>query len=422
MKIKKRNLLCIKKKENLDLGHLLLYKPYKNILLNFEKLMTDPRFIEFDPVSRVFSGLESVSEDIKHYYESLLGVTSYYQASKGGRGKYIEKKLSSIIETCSLDIKLSELPTWLTYPLIHRKKGIFTLEELSSEEKSILRKSEWDWLGDKEDDETIDLGSILENKVIFIELKNRIDSGGTAARREIWNKKFKTLLILFSNTKKKIYRKGTQYLSLIELFKNFGIKNIEIYIGILFDTKGNPATRQSDKDYGFYSSNEEGYKDLRKLAISLHNVEIQKENSDTLTLTMNIKGFEDITLTFASIYGNEVPKALFGKEYSLLDLLILRYDDIWLGQLTAISERSFLLKYGQNYTLIIKDILKKDFEARKLYDKFITSEGSEEILIELVNYLFERYSEILKKDYVPIGKQKEEYLSDVLQLLAAVEA
>lgn len=109
---------------------------------------------------------------------------------------------------------------------------------------------------------------------------------------------------------------------------------------------------------------------------------------------MNIRGFEDVTLTFASIYENEVPKALFGKEYSLLDLLILRYDDIWLGQLTAISEKSFLLKYGQNHTLIIKDILKKDFEARKLYDKFITSEGSEEVLIELVNYLFERYSEI----------------------------
>ncbi|MEM3488055.1 MAG: hypothetical protein QXO75_00090 [Nitrososphaerota archaeon] len=189
MGIKKRKLLCIRKKENLDLGHLLLYKPYKNILINFENLMTDPKFIEFDPVSKVFSGLESVSEDIKHYYESLLGVTSYYQASKGGRGKYIEKKLSSVIETCSLDIKLNELPIWLTYPSLHRKKGIFTFEELSSEEKSILRKSEWDWLGGKEDDETIDLGNILEKekRVIFVELKNRIDSGGTAARREIWN-------------------------------------------------------------------------------------------------------------------------------------------------------------------------------------------------------------------------------------------
>ena len=78
MAIRKRNLLCIKKKENLDLGHILLYEPYKNILSNFVDLATNPKAIEFDPVSRAFSGLESVSEDIKHYYESLLGVTSYF--------------------------------------------------------------------------------------------------------------------------------------------------------------------------------------------------------------------------------------------------------------------------------------------------------------------------------------------------------
>jgi hypothetical protein len=94
MRIKKRNLLCIKRREGLDLGHMLLYNPYKNMLQNFVELMINPKAIEFDPVSKVFSGLESVSEDVKHYYEALLGVTSYYQASKGGRGKYIEKKLS----------------------------------------------------------------------------------------------------------------------------------------------------------------------------------------------------------------------------------------------------------------------------------------------------------------------------------------
>jgi len=221
MRIKKRNLLCIKRREGLDLGHMLLYNPYKNMLQNFVELMINPKAIEFDPVSKVFSGLESVSEDVKHYYEALLGVTSYYQASKGGRGKYIEKKLSSIIETCSLDIKLSELPIWLTYPLLHRKKGIFTLQELSSEEKSILRRTEWDWLGSKEDEETIDLGNIFKEGVVFVELKNRVDSGGTAARREIWNKKFKTFLTLISNTQKKLYRKNSYTFSLIELFKYF---------------------------------------------------------------------------------------------------------------------------------------------------------------------------------------------------------
>lgn len=29
--ITKRNLLCVKKESSMDLGHLLLYKPYKNI-------------------------------------------------------------------------------------------------------------------------------------------------------------------------------------------------------------------------------------------------------------------------------------------------------------------------------------------------------------------------------------------------------
>ena len=110
--ILKRNLLCVKKEENLDLGHLLLYKPYKNILENFVNLATERSATDFDPVSRIFDGLESISDDIKHYYEAFLGVTSYYQHSNGGRGKYVEKKISSVVETCSMNIKLSNLPLW----------------------------------------------------------------------------------------------------------------------------------------------------------------------------------------------------------------------------------------------------------------------------------------------------------------------
>jgi hypothetical protein len=231
---------------------------------------------------------------------------------------------------------------------------------LSSEEKSILRRTEWDWLGSKEDEETIDLGNIFKESVVFVELKNRVDLGGTAARREIWNKKFKTFLALISNTQKKLYRKNSYTFSLIELFKYFGIKYIELYIGILFDVEGRPATRQSDKEWGFYSSSEEGYRDLKSSINSLPNVQIINENPSNLTLEIYIKGFEDISIKFSSVYGNEIPKALFKKEYSISDLLILRYDDIWLGQLTAISERASLLKFQENIALIIKSILKSD--------------------------------------------------------------
>ncbi len=96
--ITKRNLLCVKAKEKLDLGQLLLYEPYKNILVNLKELCIDINAKDFDPIAKAYHGLLSVPSDIKEYYESLLGVTAYYQASKGGRGRYIEKKIASAFE------------------------------------------------------------------------------------------------------------------------------------------------------------------------------------------------------------------------------------------------------------------------------------------------------------------------------------
>ena len=185
--ITKRNLLCVKGKEKLDLGQLLLYKPYKNILENFKELCINVDAKDFDPVAKVYGGLLSVPSEIREYYEALLGVTSYYQHSQGGRGKYIEKKIASSFDTCSLSIKLSELPFWLEKPSVHKKKGIFTLQGLTLEEKKILRTIDWDWLGNK--DISIDVGSIIQNEkaVVLVELKNRVDTGGTAGRREIWS-------------------------------------------------------------------------------------------------------------------------------------------------------------------------------------------------------------------------------------------
>ncbi len=300
----KRNLLCIKKKENLDLGHILLYEPYKNMLLNFVELAINPKAIEFDPVSRAFSGLEGISEDIKHYYESLLGVPSYFQASKGGRGRYIEKKISSIVETCSLDIKLSELPIWFLYPDLYRKRGIFTISGLSSEEKLKLRRIEWDWSGDV--DETTDLGNLLdENTVVLLELKNRVDSGGTAARREIWTKKFKRILEILSTTNKMLYRKGRHQFSLI---------------------------------------------------------------------------------------------------------------------VTVINERTFLLKWGKNYVSIFKDIIKKDRNVRELFDDLIILEGSEDSLNNLVGRLLSNYWSEFPNFICPPQKEKEEYIGDIIQVLASSEA
>lgn len=131
----KRNLLCAKPKEHLTQDELLLYEPYKNIMQNFMELAINPKAIEFDPVAKAFDGLLSTPNELREYYEALLSVTSYYQHSKGGKGKFIEKKIAMLFEGCSLDIKLSELPIWLQYPDLYRKRSIYTINSLKPEEK-----------------------------------------------------------------------------------------------------------------------------------------------------------------------------------------------------------------------------------------------------------------------------------------------
>jgi len=94
--ITKRNLLCVKAKENLDLGQILLYEPYKNILINFKELCINVYAKDFDPVAKVYDGLLSVPYEIKEYYEALLGVTSYYHliiiTAKEVEGNILKRK------------------------------------------------------------------------------------------------------------------------------------------------------------------------------------------------------------------------------------------------------------------------------------------------------------------------------------------
>lgn len=419
--IKRRNLLCIKKIRDIDLGNLLLYKPYKNILTNFANLIIDKNALEFDPVSRVFDGLESISDDLKYYYEAFLGITSYYQHSKGGRGKYIEKKIASVIDTCSLSIKISDIPLWLTYPDLHKKKGIFTESELSQEERRVLRESEWSWLGNT--DEVLDVGNFLKNELslVFIELKNRVDSGGTSGRREIWNSKFKNILSHFIDGTP-LFSYKNKKLSFYDIFKKFEIKQIELYVGILFNVTGEPATKGGDKEQGFFSSNKEGFKDLLNyIKRNTSTFSVIEENEDDLIIKLSLKD-RDFNIVIGPAYGNQIPQKLFHKTYSITDLLLLKYDDIWLSQLLAIDERVFLLKFNKNYTTIIKELLKRDIELRKLYNQFIDSEGELDFVNKIIQFILKKYIAQFEDDLKPLNREKDSYIADIIQFLAAVDA
>jgi len=111
---------------------------------------------------------------------------------------------------------------------------------------------------------------------VLIELKNRVDSGGTAGRREIWTSEKFGIFIDYLNSNKKLFRKNDKEFSLAELLENFGIETIEIYIGVLFDTGDKPATVQSDKTNGFYSSSKEGFKYLRDMIKQSSTIKIIK--------------------------------------------------------------------------------------------------------------------------------------------------
>lgn len=415
----KRNLLCIKQKENLDLGEILLYEPYKNILQNFVDLATKKEAKDFDPVAKVYDGLLSVPPEIKEYYEALLGVTSYYQHSQGGRGKYIEKKIASAFESCSLDIKLSELPLWLEFPLLHKKKGIFTLNGLSSEEKRKIRQISWDWIGDR--DESTDVGSFLkrEKTVVLMEIKNRVDSGGSAARREIWTSQKFGIIVDYLVKNEKIYKKNEKKFSLSELLKFFNFDAVELYIGILFDKGNRPATIRADKRNGFYSSSKEGFIYLRNKIKKYDGIKVLNEDMEHLKIEILLPN--SLKLKVGALYGNDITSKLFRKQLPVSDLLLLKYDDIWLSQLIAIDERSFLLKYNKNFSITFKNLLKRDRSLREKYDKLIISEGSKEELEKIIKYLLTKYSKLFIEKFVPRDKDKEVYLGDIIQILASTE-
>jgi hypothetical protein len=396
---------------------MLLYDPYKNILQNFVDLATKIEAKDFDPVAKVYHGLLSAPPEIRNYYEALLGVTSYYQASKGGRGRYIEKRLASSFEFCSLDIKLSQIPLWLTHPALHKKKGLFTQQGLSTTEKRMIRRFSWDWLGNI--DEETDIGSIIksERTMVLMETKNRVDSGGTAARREIWtSQKFGIILDCLVEDKK-IYRKhedgNVKNFTFAEMLLHFGIQTLEMYIGILFDITDAPASIETDKSNGFYSSSKEGFNYLLAKIKDSQKFDITDVNEDKLQLEAKHKS-SNLTIKCGALYGDKVTETLFRQKVPVSDLLLLKYDDIWLSQLVAIDERSFLLKNNKNYSIIFKDLLKKDQELRLKYDELINSECDEKELSEIIDYLFQKYSAFFNTELLPQGRDREEYLADVI--------
>ena len=68
------------------------------------------------------------------------------------------------------------------------------------------------------------------------------------------------------------------------------------------------------------------------------------------------------------------------------------------------------------------DLLRRDRDLRIRYDNLINLECEEIELEEIINYLLDRYSADFENKLLPTGKDKEGYLTDIIQVLCACEA
>ena len=81
-------MLILQNRSTLGREESWLREAYANIVLNLMQLTISTPSV-FDPFSSKYYGLESVQYN-KYEYQAFLEVTSYFWASKGGRGAPIK--------------------------------------------------------------------------------------------------------------------------------------------------------------------------------------------------------------------------------------------------------------------------------------------------------------------------------------------
>ena len=134
-------------------------------------------------------GIDSVEYD-KFQYQAVLETTSYFWASKGGRGTLLEKIIASLGNSHSSNGVT--LPRILSI-ILSKVRNSSGYSDHNASQLSITNNIKR---------LKFDLVNIIDDKLIILELKNRVDSGGTAAREESLGKKFLTVCKTIENEDK----------------------------------------------------------------------------------------------------------------------------------------------------------------------------------------------------------------------------
>ena len=151
--------------ENLDGLSLSLQEAYKNIIYNLIKLTLN-KTSSIDPIS--FSYMGADKKNPNYDYSALLDSTSYFWASKGGRGALLEKGIAFLIDG-----------------------------QVGQKLQSIIPECKVN--------EKFDIIKVTEDRLLLIEVKNRVDSGGTSARVEALKKFFNVEIKSLSSSRISIF-------------------------------------------------------------------------------------------------------------------------------------------------------------------------------------------------------------------------
>jgi hypothetical protein len=257
-----------------------------------------------------------------------------------------------------------------------------------------------------------DLVNIIDDKLIILELKNRVDSGGTGAREESLGKKFITICRTIENEDKIFVYREKDY-AFGELLTTLGINKVEMCMGLLFNIHRKEATIDADRSDGFYGSSKTLMKNYANEPHLDTNIEF-----DQSRLRLYFKK-RSLLISVEMLYGNEVIQRFSSQKYYLDNLMekvfSKSWDDIWLTFNVAISQRAILLRNRKNYIIQIKNLKENDEYFNSIFSKFCTYSLDSEILTELVQYILSR------PDFSSSAATNEDigYLADCLYAFAS---
>jgi len=365
-------LICKKPKDEIEKGLKKMY--LKRLREMFKRTIgMESIFNIFDEVFHGLSQAELVSENLYSFYESLLTVTSYYQHSQAGRGNLAAKLLEDlgISEKMGFEVPLMRLPQFLGQTLRLEES------ELTKQKFDIVTKS--------------------MDSLVFCEVKMKVYSGCTAGRIELMEKFNKFTKLIIEN---QTFR---------DCIKNGGIKNIFLIGGVLFDIQGEPATAQKDEEWGLcYNGLLRGKNDIVK-TLKDKGVQYKIDEEKVPEKAFLIESvIDEIKVNIIAVYGNKVIESLFvgrqkyGIEYFRKQLEEMLYDDLWLGQIIAMSERAVL---NQNF--------KKN---KKLNNYVISIVGNNEMLSEVNKFRLSKDSKTLEEITLRIIEFIKDYDPNLLRL------